>query len=71
MLVLTVLNFALPNQHLFVWTAIGISSVSAILVGTARNAPRPKNPPQNPRNPPKNPHPRRKIIPAAHHRPKK
>jgi diguanylate cyclase (GGDEF)-like protein/PAS domain S-box-containing protein len=40
MLVLTVLNFALPNQHLFVWTAIGISSVSAILVGTARNAPR-------------------------------
>jgi hypothetical protein len=44
MLLLTVLNFALPNQHLFVWTAIGISSVTAIVVGTARNAPRRRAP---------------------------
>src|SRR5678815_1935976 len=44
MLVLTVLNFALPNHHLFVWTAIGISSVTAILVGTTRNAPRRRAP---------------------------
>ena len=44
MLLITVLNFALPNQHLFVWTTIGVSSVTAILVGTARNAPRRRAP---------------------------
>src|SRR5262245_10593585 len=44
MLVLTALNFALPDQHLFVWTAIGISSVTAIMVGTIRNAPRRRAP---------------------------
>jgi PAS domain S-box-containing protein len=44
MLILTVANFALPSQHVFIWTAIGLSSVAAIVYGTIRNAPRRRSP---------------------------
>jgi diguanylate cyclase (GGDEF)-like protein/PAS domain S-box-containing protein len=40
MALLAVANFALPNQHVFIWTAIGASSAAAILVGVRRNKPR-------------------------------
>ncbi len=44
MLVLTVLDFALPGQHVFIWTAIGLTSVCAIVYGTIRNRPRRRGP---------------------------
>jgi PAS domain S-box-containing protein len=44
MLTLTVANFVLPSQHIFIWTAIGLSSVAAIIYGTIRNAPRRRSP---------------------------
>jgi diguanylate cyclase (GGDEF)-like protein/PAS domain S-box-containing protein len=40
MAILTVANFLLPSQHVFIWTAIGLSSVAAVGFGTWHNAPR-------------------------------
>jgi diguanylate cyclase (GGDEF)-like protein/PAS domain S-box-containing protein len=40
MAALAVASFAWPDQHVFIWTAIGISSVTAMLVGIRRNRPR-------------------------------
>src|SRR5574342_395760 len=44
MLILAVVVFLLPSQHLFIWTAIGLSSVAAIVTGTWRNSPRRRAP---------------------------
>jgi PAS domain S-box-containing protein len=44
MLILTVANFVLPAEHPFIWTAIGLSSVAAIVYGTIHYAPRRRAP---------------------------
>jgi PAS domain S-box-containing protein len=44
MLILAVAVFLFPSLYLFIWTAIGLSSVAAILAGTWRNSPRKRAP---------------------------
>ena len=40
MAALAVASFAMPEQHLYIWAALGISCVAAMLVGVRRNRPR-------------------------------
>src|SRR5258706_5602038 len=42
--VLTVVGFTVPSPHVFIWGAIGLSSVVAVLLGIRRNRPRRKTP---------------------------
>ena len=44
MLILTVAVFLVPSQHLYLWAAIGFSSVAAIVIGIRRNSPRRRAP---------------------------
>jgi diguanylate cyclase (GGDEF)-like protein/PAS domain S-box-containing protein len=44
MLFLAVAVYLFPSQHAFIWTAIGLSSVAAIIIGTRRNSPRRRAP---------------------------
>src|SRR5690242_10408094 len=44
MVVLVVANFALPSLHILLWSAIGYSSVAAILVGVHLHRPRRRAP---------------------------
>src|SRR5512138_520247 len=44
MLALTVADFTFPSEHMFIWTAIGLSSVVAIVYGAFRNRARRKAP---------------------------
>src|ERR1700755_384842 len=44
MVVLVTASFALPALHLVLWTAIGLSSVAAILVGVRLHRPRRRAP---------------------------
>ncbi len=44
MLILAVAVFLFPSQHVYIWFAIGLSSVVAIVAGTWRNSPRKRAP---------------------------